>query len=62
LSRGLALLPETHSRYFANIYETGELVKEATISIFETVQLEGNREVKRRLEFCKFDALNKIKI
>jgi hypothetical protein len=35
------------SKHLANIYETGELIKEATISILETVQQEGNREVKR---------------
>lgn len=39
------------SKHLANIYETGELAKEATISILETVQLEGNRELKRRFEF-----------
>lgn len=45
------------SKHLANIYETGELVKEATISILETVQLEGNREVKRQVEFYNLDAI-----
>ena len=45
------------SKHLANIYETGELVKEATISILETVQIEGNREVKRSVEFYNLDAI-----
>ena len=45
------------SKHLANIYETGELIKEATISILETVQIEGNREVKRSVEFYSLDAI-----
>jgi len=45
------------SKHLTNIYETGELVKEATISILETVQVEGNREVKRRSEFYNLDTI-----
>lgn len=45
------------SKHLANIYETGELVKEATISILETVQIEGSREVKRNVEFYNLDAI-----
>lgn len=45
------------SKHLTNIYETGELAKEATISILETVQYEGNREVKRNLEFYNLDAI-----
>jgi hypothetical protein len=32
------------SKHLDNIYENGELSKEATISILETVQTEGSRE------------------
>jgi hypothetical protein len=39
------------SKHLANIYETGELQKQATISILETVQQEGTRSVKRNVEF-----------
>jgi hypothetical protein len=45
------------SKHLANIYETGELQKEATISILETVQQEGQRSVKRNLEFYNLDAI-----
>lgn len=45
------------SKHLANIYETGELIEEATISILETVQFEGNRKVKRKVEFYSLDAI-----
>ena len=43
------------SKHLANIYQTEELVKEATISILETIQFEGSREVKRSVEFYNLD-------
>ena len=45
------------SKHLANIYETGELRKEPTISILETVQKEGDRKVKRKMEFYNLDAI-----
>ncbi len=45
------------SKHLNNIYEDGELEKEATISILETVQKEGNRKVKREVEFYNLDAI-----
>lgn len=45
------------SKHLDNIYETGELSKEATISILETVQTEGSREVKRNIEYFNLDAI-----
>lgn len=45
------------SKHLNNIYESGELVKEATISILETVQKEGSRNVKRMVEFYNLDAI-----
>jgi len=36
------------SKHLENIYESGELQREATISILETVQQEGKRQVSRR--------------
>jgi hypothetical protein len=44
------------SKHLANIYETYELKREATISILETVQDEGNRKVKRKVEFYRLEA------
>ena len=38
------------SKHLANIFETGELKEEATISKMETVQQEGNRTVKRSVD------------
>ncbi len=45
------------SKHLDNIYETGELSKEATVSILETVQTEGRREVKRNIEYFNLDAI-----
>ncbi len=45
------------SKHLANIFDTGELTKESTISILETVQFEGSREVKRLVEFYNLDAI-----
>jgi hypothetical protein len=45
------------SKHLNNIYEEGELQKEATISILETVQQEGNRNVKRNVEFYNLDTI-----
>ena len=39
------------SKHLSNIFENGELQKEATLSILETVQMEGNRQVKRKRDF-----------
>lgn len=45
------------SKHLANIYETGELEQNATLSILETVQMEGQRGVSRKLEFYCLDAI-----
>lgn len=45
------------SKHLNNIYDSGELSKEATISILETVQQEGNRNVKRNVEFYNLDSI-----
>ena len=45
------------SKHLDNIYADGELVREATVSILETVQQEGSRQVKRNLEFYNLDAI-----
>jgi Virulence protein len=45
------------SKHLTNIFETGELQKEATLSILETVQNEGNRQVSRNVEFYNLDAI-----
>lgn len=45
------------SKHLDNIYATGELQREATISILETVQQEGARRVARKLECFNLDAV-----
>ena len=45
------------SKHLNNIYDSGELVKEATISILETVQMEGTRQVKRKVEYYNLDVI-----
>ena len=45
------------SKHLNNIYKEGELEKAATISVLETVQNEGGRDVKRKVEFYNLDAI-----
>jgi hypothetical protein len=45
------------SKHLDNIYASGELQREATISIWETVQQEGARQVTRKLEYFNLDAV-----
>ena len=45
------------SKHLKNIYKEGELSKESTVSILETVQIEGKRRVKRKIEFYNLDAI-----
>ncbi len=45
------------SKHLNNIFECGELVKEATISNLEIVGKEGTREVRRIVEFYNLDVI-----
>lgn len=48
----------TISYHLKNIYESGELLKEATIGKFPLVQIEGGRQVRREnVEFYNLDAI-----
>ena len=42
---------------FKNIYEEGELVREATVANFAKVQNEGNRQVERNIEYYNLDVI-----
>jgi len=44
------------SKHLNNVFISGELNKEATVSILEIVQNESGRNVKRKVEFFKLDA------
>ena len=48
------------TKHLSNIYEDGELKKEATCSILELVRKEGTRIVKRKVEFYNLDAIISI--
>ena len=45
------------SRHLKNIFESGELTRQATVANFATVQLEGSRSVNRELEYYNLDAI-----
>ena len=45
------------SKHLKNIYNEGELEKKATCAKFAQVQKEGDREVKRNIEFFNLDAI-----
>ena len=47
----------TINEHLANLYAQGEIVKEATIRDFRTVQKEGTREVARTVDFYNLDAI-----
>ena len=47
----------TISRHLQNIFDEKELDKDATVSKNEIVQIEGERTVKRNLEFYNLDAI-----
>jgi len=45
------------SKHLNNIYKGGELSEKATVSILETVQKEGKREVRRNIKYYNLDAM-----
>lgn len=45
------------TKHLGNIYEEGELIKEATCSKMEQVQIEGDRTVRRMVDFYNLDAI-----
>jgi death-on-curing family protein len=45
------------SKHLKNIFAEGELDEKSTVSILETVQIEGNRSVVRKIEFYNLDAI-----
>ena len=50
----------TISKHIKNIYKTAELSQNRTVSILETVQTEGGREIKRQIEFYSLDMIISI--
>lgn len=47
----------TISRHIKNVFEDGELIRESTVAKFATVQIEGEREVERELDYYNLDVI-----
>ncbi|MBR5156372.1 MAG: virulence RhuM family protein [Clostridia bacterium] len=47
----------TISRHIKNVYADKELLPEATVAKFATVQMEGDREVERNLDYYNLDVI-----
>jgi len=47
----------TISRHIKNVFEEGELIRDATVANFATVQNEGNRQVERNIEYYNLDVI-----
>ncbi len=45
------------SKYLKSIYEDGELSHEATVAKYATVQIEGEREMSRQIEYYNLEAV-----
>ena len=45
------------SKHIKNIYDSGELQRESTVPILETVQIEGKRKVKRKITYYNLDVI-----
>jgi hypothetical protein len=45
------------TRHIKNIFETGELHEDATCAIFAQVQKEGNRSIKRNVQYYNLDVI-----
>ena len=49
--------PQAITRHLKNIYNDEELLKEATCSKMEQVQMEGSRKIIRKMDFYNLDAI-----
>lgn len=47
----------TISRHIKNVFSEGELLEEATVANFATVQMEGNREITRNITHYNLDVI-----
>ena len=47
----------TISRHIGNVYKEGELDRTATVAKFATVQMEGERQVERQIEYYNLDVI-----
>ena len=51
----------TISRHIKNVYTEGELIRDATVANFATVQMEGDRQVERSIEYYNLDVLSALR-
>lgn len=49
------------SRHISSIYNEGELIRNATVAKYATVQKEGGREISRDIEYFNLDVIMGIK-
>ena len=47
----------TISRHIKKIYEEGELQRDSTVANFATVQIEGERQVERYIDYYNLDVI-----
>ncbi len=47
----------TISKHIKNIYEDEELERTSTVAKYATVQIEGNREIERQIEYYNLDVI-----
>src|SRR3989344_4347642 len=48
------------SKHVKNIFDSGELNKNSTVSILETVRTEGSRKISRKIEYYNLDLVLSI--
>ena len=47
----------TISRHIKNIFDEGELIREASVASFATVQKEGSKQVERNIDYYHLDVI-----
>jgi len=48
---------KTIGKHINNVFSEGELIREATVAKFATVQIEGGREIERQIECYNLDVI-----
>ena len=48
---------KTIGKHINNVFSEGELVKDATVAKFATVQMEGDRSIERQIEYYNLDVM-----
>jgi hypothetical protein len=48
---------KTLGKHINNVFSEGELIKEATVAKFATVQMEGERKIERQIEYYNLDVI-----